>query len=42
MVEVALEDRIMAKMYGRIVYKYMNKILEVYHITISIFCDNMF
>ncbi|KAF8183954.1 atypical/PIKK/PI3K protein kinase [Pholiota molesta] len=29
MVEVALEDRIMAKMYGRVVYKYMNKILEV-------------
>ncbi|KAF8968035.1 kinase-like domain-containing protein [Flammula alnicola] len=29
MVEVALEDRLMAKMYGRVVYKYMNKILEV-------------
>ena len=29
MVEVALEDRVMAKMYGRVVYKYMNKILEV-------------
>ncbi|KDR78928.1 hypothetical protein GALMADRAFT_1365700 [Galerina marginata CBS 339.88] len=28
MVEVALEDRIMAKMYGRVVYKFMNKILE--------------
>lgn len=28
MVEVALEDRIMAKMYGRVVFKYMNKILE--------------
>lgn len=28
MVEVALEDRVMAKMYGRVVYKYMNKILE--------------
>jgi len=29
MVEVALEDRVMAKMYGRVVFKYMNKILEV-------------
>jgi len=29
MVEVALEDRIMAKMYGRVVFKFMNKILEV-------------
>ncbi|KAF8907363.1 atypical/PIKK/PI3K protein kinase [Gymnopilus junonius] len=28
MVEVALEDRVMAKMYGRVVYKFMNKILE--------------
>ncbi|CAL1715935.1 unnamed protein product [Somion occarium] len=28
MVEVALEDRVMAKMYGRVVFKYMNKILE--------------
>ena len=28
-VEVALEDRVMAKMYGRVVYKYMQKILEV-------------
>ncbi|KAF9561978.1 phosphatidylinositol 3-kinase [Agrocybe pediades] len=28
MVEVALEDRIMAKMYGRVVFKFMNKILE--------------
>ncbi|EKM57844.1 uncharacterized protein PHACADRAFT_192977 [Phanerochaete carnosa HHB-10118-sp] len=27
-VEVQLEDRIMAKMYGRVVYKFMNKILE--------------
>jgi hypothetical protein len=29
MVEVALEDRLMAKMYGRVVFKFMNKILEV-------------
>lgn len=29
MVEVALEDRIMAKMYGRVVYKFMGKIIEV-------------
>ncbi|KAH8100166.1 atypical/PIKK/PI3K protein kinase [Cristinia sonorae] len=29
MVEVALEDRVMAKMYGRVVYKFMGKILEV-------------
>ncbi|KAG5642890.1 hypothetical protein DXG03_001896 [Asterophora parasitica] len=29
MVEVALEDRVMAKMYGRVVFKFMNKILEV-------------
>ncbi|TEB34764.1 phosphatidylinositol 3-kinase [Coprinellus micaceus] len=28
MVEVALEDRVMAKMYGRVVFKFMNKILE--------------
>ncbi|KAI0071970.1 atypical/PIKK/PI3K protein kinase [Panus rudis PR-1116 ss-1] len=28
MVEVALEDKVMAKMYGRVVFKYMNKILE--------------
>ncbi|KII89648.1 hypothetical protein PLICRDRAFT_158734 [Plicaturopsis crispa FD-325 SS-3] len=28
MVEVALEDRMMAKMYGRVVFKFMNKILE--------------
>lgn len=31
MVEVALEDRIMAKMYGRVVYKFMQKMLEVRH-----------
>jgi phosphatidylinositol 3-kinase len=29
MVEVALEDRVMAKMYGRVVFRFMNKILEV-------------
>jgi hypothetical protein len=29
MVKVALEDRVMAKMYGHVVYKYRNKILEV-------------
>ncbi|KAI0806054.1 atypical/PIKK/PI3K protein kinase [Irpex lacteus] len=28
MVEVGLEDRIMAKMYGRVVFKFMNKVLE--------------
>ncbi|XP_006459287.1 hypothetical protein AGABI2DRAFT_218336 [Agaricus bisporus var. bisporus H97] len=28
MVEVALEDKIMAKMYGRVVFKFMNKTLE--------------
>lgn len=28
MVEVASEDRVMAKMYGRVVFKFMNKILE--------------
>lgn len=29
MVEVALEDRVMAKMYGRVVFKFMQQILEV-------------
>lgn len=28
-VEVALEDQVVAKMYGRVVYKFMNKIVEV-------------
>ncbi|KAL1751342.1 kinase-like domain-containing protein [Schizophyllum commune] len=28
MVEVALEDRVMAKMYGRVVYKFMKKVTE--------------
>ncbi|OBZ72708.1 Phosphatidylinositol 3-kinase catalytic subunit type 3 [Grifola frondosa] len=28
MVEVSLDDRMMAKMYGRVVYKFMGKILE--------------
>jgi phosphatidylinositol 3-kinase len=28
-VEVALEDRVMAKIYGRVVFKFMNKVLEV-------------
>ncbi|KAJ7604536.1 atypical/PIKK/PI3K protein kinase [Mycena polygramma] len=28
MVEVALEDRVMAKMYGRVVFRFMGKILE--------------
>ncbi|KAH7927966.1 putative atypical/PIKK/PI3K protein kinase [Leucogyrophana mollusca] len=28
MVEVALEDRVVAKMYGRVVFKFLNKILE--------------
>jgi hypothetical protein len=30
MVEVALEDKVMAKMYGRVVYKFM-KDVEVCH-----------
>ena len=29
MVEVALEDRVIAKMYGRVVYKFLSKVLEV-------------
>lgn len=29
MVEVSLDDRIMAKMYGRVVYRYMKQISEV-------------
>lgn len=29
MVEVALEDRLMAKMYARVVFKFMSKIMEV-------------
>lgn len=29
MVEVALEDRTVAKMYGRVVFKFLSKILEV-------------
>jgi phosphatidylinositol 3-kinase len=29
MVEVGLEDRVMAKMYGRVVFKFMNKLMEV-------------
>ena len=29
MVEVALEDKVMAKMYGRVVFKFLNKLLEV-------------
>lgn len=29
MVEVALEDKVISKMYGRVVFKFMNKILEV-------------
>lgn len=28
-VEVELEDRVVAKMYGRVVFKFLNKILEV-------------
>lgn len=35
MVEVALEDRIMAKMYGRVVYKYMKQISEVRNIILG-------
>ncbi len=29
MVEVALEDKVIAKMYGRVVFKFMSKVLEV-------------
>ncbi|KIK62587.1 hypothetical protein GYMLUDRAFT_42049 [Collybiopsis luxurians FD-317 M1] len=29
MVEVALEDKVISKMYGRVVFKFMNKLLEV-------------
>lgn len=29
MVEVGLEDRVMAKMYARVVFKFMNKVVEV-------------
>ena len=36
MVEVALEDRVMAKMYGRVVFKFMNKIQEVCYLSFSI------
>lgn len=32
MVEVALEDKVMAKMYGRVVYKFM-KDVEVRHLS---------
>lgn len=39
MVEVALEDRVMAKMYGRVVFKFMSKIMEVCHALISL--DNI-
>ena len=38
MVEVALEDHFMTKMYGHVVYKYMNKILEVCFHLYSILC----
>jgi len=37
-VEVALEDKIVSKMYGRVVFKYMNKILEVCSIFFSCRC----
>ena len=30
MVKVALEDRLTAKMYGRVVFKFLSNILEVY------------
>ncbi len=29
MVEVALEDQVIAKMYGRVVFKFMNDIVKV-------------
>ena len=29
MVEVAIEDRVIKKMYGRVVYNFMQKIVEV-------------
>ena len=39
MVEVALEDRVMAKMYGRVVFKFMQHILEVCWTQIRSFFD---
>lgn len=36
MVEVALEDKVMAKMYGRVVYKFMAKVMEVQASSISV------
>lgn len=36
MVEVSMEDRIMAKMYGRVVFKYMQQIHEVRTISTSL------
>ena len=38
MVEVALEDRVMAKMYGRVVFKFMQHILEVSQSELGINC----
>lgn len=41
MVEVALEDKVISKMFGRVVFKFMNKILEVslYRFRISLPCQ---
>jgi phosphatidylinositol 3-kinase len=37
MVEVALEDKVMAKMYGRVVFKFLNKLLEVHlHVCVDV------
>lgn len=37
MVEIAMEDQIIAKMYGRVVFKFMSKLLEV-HVHLA-FCS---
>jgi len=39
MVEVALEDRVMAKMYGRVVYKFMKDMEVRQPFVISLQCD---
>jgi len=41
MVEVALEDKVTAKMYGRVVFKFMNKILEVPSLANHEFSDEL-
>lgn len=39
MVEVAIEDRVLKKMYGRVVYNFMQKIVEVCPAWLSILLD---